>query len=57
MSLSKSETKRVAIPAGRLLLKKTISRNSAGDQRAARSSQGISLLAIVWARRIRLPIC
>jgi hypothetical protein len=61
MSLSKSETNRVAIPVGRLLLKKAISRaiskNSAGDKRAARSSQGISLLAIVRARRIRLPIC
>jgi hypothetical protein len=41
MSLSKSETNRVAIPAGRLLLLKgnleAISKNSAGDQRTARS--------------------
>jgi hypothetical protein len=36
MSLSKSETKRVAIPAGRLLLKKVISKNS--GWRSARGS-------------------
>ena len=34
MSLSKSETNRVAIPAGRLLLKKAVSKNS--GRRSAR---------------------